>query len=305
MSERVGLFIAVFTLLNILACLWLIWWTNRGRQPKSSDGPGKTGHVWDGDLEEYNNPMPLWWLGLFLLTIAFALAYLIVFPGLGTFAGTQRWSQIDQYRQQQQQLQNTFEASVAPFIQQPLPALARNSAAMAIAKNLFAQNCTTCHGSDARGAKGFPNLTDADSLYGADADTLYATIANGRNGIMPALGGALGDQGVNEAAAYVVSLSKRKVPVDWAAAGKERFAILCAACHLPTATGNPALGAPNLSDDTWLHGGDFDTVRASITHGRNSQMPAHLPLLGETKVRLLAAYVLQLSRPPNGRSASN
>jgi cytochrome c oxidase cbb3-type subunit 3 len=267
-----------------------MWWTARG-------GPtdAKTGHVWDGDLEEYNNPMPRWWLGLFIITVVFGAAYLLFYPGLGNFAGFGKWSSIDRYEAQMAQQRARFDERVASLRGKSLRELAADPAAMSTAKNLFGANCSTCHGSDARGARGFPNLTDQDWLYGGEEQTVYETIANGRHGIMPPLGAVLGETGVNEVASYVLSLSGRKAPDDWIAAGKERFATICAACHGADARGNPQLGAPNLTDNTWLHGGDFDTVRATITNGRDNQMPAHAATLGESKVRLLAAYVLSLS----------
>jgi cytochrome c oxidase cbb3-type subunit 3 len=290
MTQPASLFVIAFTAINVLACLWLMWWTARG-------GPtdAKTGHVWDGDLEEYNNPMPRWWLGLFVITVVFGAAYLLFYPGLGNFAGFGKWSSIDRYEAQMAQQRARFDERVASLRGKSLRELAADPAAMSTAKNLFGANCSTCHGSDARGARGFPNLTDQDWLYGGEEQTVYETIANGRHGIMPPLGAVLGETGVNEVASYVLSLSGRKAPDDWIAAGKERFATICAACHGADARGNPQLGAPNLTDNTWLHGGDFDTVRATITNGRDNQMPAHAATLGESKVRLLAAYVLSLS----------
>lgn len=291
MTQPASLFVIVFTAINVLACLWLMWWTSRGGSPASD----KTGHVWDGDLEEYNNPLPRWWLWLFIITVVFGAAYLIVFPGLGNFSGTQRWSSIGVYEAQMKDQRARFEERVASLRGKTLQQLAANADAMSTARNLFGANCSTCHGSDARGARGFPNLTDRDWLYGGDEETIYQSIAQGRHGMMPALGTVLGDTGVNEVASYVVSLGGHKAPEDWVAAGKTRFATICAACHGADAKGNPALGAPNLTDSTWLHGGDFDTVRATITNGRDSQMPAHATTLGDSKVRLLAAYVLSLS----------
>ncbi len=305
MTSSASLFIVVFTILNIFACGWLMWWTARDRsapqaQPAATEDGAreKTGHVWDGDLEEYNNPLPRWWLGLFIITILFALAYLIVFPGLGNFGGVRGWSHVEQYDRQVAVAREKLEARLAFVKDQSLEQLAKDSAAMATAKNLFGANCSTCHGSDARGAKGFPNLTDNDWLYGGDAESIYASIANGRHGIMPALGSALDPTGVNEVASYVVSLSGGKAPEDWVSAGKQRFEMLCAACHGLDGRGNTALGAPNLTDDVWLHGRDFDSIRATIMNGRDNQMPAHLELLGEAKVKLLAAYVLSLSATP-------
>lgn len=309
MTHPASLFVIVFTVINVLACLWLMWWTARARGSNTSgdsdavtSGSAKTGHVWDGDLEEYNNPLPRWWLGLFIITVLFGAAYLVVFPGLGNFGGTSGWSSVGAHEQQLAEQRARFETRVASLHGKTLGQLARDPAAMATARSLFSANCSTCHGSDARGARGFPNLTDSDWLWGGAEQTIYESISNGRHGVMPALGGALGQEGLNEVASYVVSLSGRQAPADWIGAGKERFAVLCAACHGPEAKGNPALGAPNLTDQTWLHGGDFDTVRATIASGRDSRMPAHAQLLGETKVRLLAAYVLSVSAPHGAES---
>lgn len=302
MTNGASIFVIVFTAINIVACLWLMWWTARTRGSQHAAPPSpqntdteKTGHVWDGDLEEYNNPMPRWWLGLFILTVLFGAGYLAFFPGLGNFAGTLGWSQTGQYDSEVAQARAQLEERLAAVKNKPLRELAADASAMATAKNLFGANCSTCHGSDARGAKGFPNLTDGDWLWGDAENTVYESIASGRHGVMPGLGAALGAEGVNEVASYVVSLSGREAPADWIAAGKTRFEAMCVACHGANAQGNPLLGAPNLTDKTWLHGGDFATVRATITQGRDNQMPAHLDMLGEAKVRLLAAYVLSLS----------
>lgn len=300
--QPASVFIIVFTAINIVACLWLMWWTARTRVPaadtsdqKSADGSGTTGHVWDGDLEELNNPLPRWWLGLFIITVIFGAAYLTFYPGMGNFAGTSKWSSVGQYEQQVARQRANFEARLASLQDRSLTELANNGDAMATAKNLYGANCAGCHGSDARGAKGFPNLTDNDWLWGGDEQRLLETIAQGRHGMMPALGGALGEEGVKEVASYVVSLSGGKAPADWVAAGQQRFATLCVGCHGVDGKGNALLGAPNLTDNIWLHGGDFDTVRATITNGRDNQMPAHKDLLGDTKVKLLAAYVLSLN----------
>lgn len=305
MTQPASVFVIVFTAINVLACLWLMWWTARAPAPgngetsgdagKTADTVAKTGHVWDGDLEEYNNPLPRWWLWLFILTVLFGAVYLIFYPGLGNFAGIGKWNSIARYEAQMAQQRERFEQRLASLRDKSLHELAADPAAMSTAKNLFGAHCSTCHGSDARGARGFPNLADSDWLWGGEEQSVYETIANGRHGVMPALGAVLGDTGVNEVTSYVLSLSGHQAPVDWVAAGKERFTAVCTGCHGADARGNPLLGAPNLTDRTWLHGGDFDTVRATITNGRDNQMPAHAELLGESKVRLLAAYVLSLS----------
>jgi cytochrome c oxidase cbb3-type subunit 3 len=299
-SQPASVFIIVFTVINIVACLWLMWWTARTRvskpsAPANDDGSGTTGHVWDGDLEELNNPLPRWWLGLFVITVIFGAAYLVFFPGLGNFAGTSKWSSVGAYEEQVQQQRESFEARLATLKDRSLSELAVNMNAMATARNLFGANCAGCHGSDARGAKGFPNLTDKDWLWGGEEARLLESIAQGRHGVMPALGSALGETGVNEVASYVVSLSGRKAPADWVNAGQNRFQTLCVGCHGVDAKGNQMLGAPNLTDNVWLHGGDFDAVRATISNGRDNQMPAHQDMLGDTKVKLLAAYVMSLA----------
>lgn len=310
MSTAVSLFIVVFTLANIFACLWLMWWTARARNSSGDNAQqnvtqvAKTGHVWDEDLEEYNNPMPRWWLGLFVLTIIFALAYLLLYPGLGSSAGKLRWSQVAEHQRDSDIARAALEARLAPLKSASIAELARNGDAMSIAANLFAANCSTCHGSDARGARGFPNLTDKDWLYSGSPETIYQTIAAGRHGVMPPLGAVLGEQGVNEVASYVLHLSHRQAPEDWVAAGKTRFAAICAACHGENGAGNQSLGAPNLTDNVWLHGGDFASITATVTKGRDNQMPAHLSMLGETKVRLLAAYIVSLSQSQTSNNAA-
>lgn len=293
MNSPVSFFMVVFTLANILACLWLIWWTARRRVAVEAD---KTEHVWDG-IEEYNNPMPRWWLGLFILTIIFALVYLTLYPGLGWLRGTQGWSQEAQLKAEQDRAQAALETRFAGIVDKDLVTLSRDPNAMATAKNLFANNCSTCHGADARGARGFPNLTDGDWLWGGDPQTIYETIAHGRKGVMPPWVSVLGQQGVEEVSAYVLRLSGHKAPEDWAQAGKARFDTLCAACHGADGKGMQAVGAPNLTDNIWLYGGSVAAIREAMVKGRSNEMPAHLETLGETKVRLLAAYVYSLSHP--------
>lgn len=293
MSSPAAWFVLVATVVNILACLWLIWWTAKRRAPVEAD---TTGHEWDG-IREYNNPMPRWWLGLFIITIIFGFIYLALYPGLGNFAGTYAWTSEGELASEQARTQAAFEERYGAIAKLDVVAVAKNPEAMAAAKNLFANNCATCHGADARGTRGFPNLTDNDWVWGGNPETIYETIANGRKGLMPGWAAILGRQGAEEVSAYVLSLSGRKVPADWIEPGKQRFATICVACHGAEATGNQALGAPNLTDKTWVYGSSMDTIRDIVTNGRNNEMPAHLPLLGETKVKLLAGYVYGLSHP--------
>jgi cytochrome c oxidase cbb3-type subunit 3 len=293
MTRAHSLFIIVLTVLNIAGALWLLWWTRRSTG-ETSASVTTTGHVWDEDLTELNNPLPRWWLWLFIITVAFGGAYLALYPGLGSWQGTLGWSSRAEHEEQSRANAARIEKTLSPFVARSVTALERDPAALAIGRNLFLNNCAACHGSDGGGAPGFPNLTDKDWLWGGDPDTVVATISNGRTGVMPAWRPVLGTQGVENVLDYVFSLQGRKLEAGDVDAGKAKFAELCAACHGADAHGNPAMGAPNLTDGTWLHGGALTTVRATIENGRTGTMPPHLARLGETRVKLLAAYVLSL-----------
>lgn len=297
MSTGWSLWIVVLTIVNILACVWLLRWTSKPRTSTEKIGGGAdTGHVWDGDLREYNNPLPKWWLWLFYLTVAFGLLYLALYPGLGNFGGARGWTQAKQYEEEKAAVEAKAQAILGPLAAMPVAELATNEQAMATAHNLFQQNCAQCHGSDGGGAKGFPNLANSDWQWGGDADTVVATIANGRLGVMPAWGPALGAQGVDEVVAYVQKLSGQQADATLASAGEARFQLMCVACHGVDGKGMAALGAPNLTDDVWIYGGDAATLRQTVDVGRNGQMPAWNDKLGEQRVKLLAAYVTKLAQ---------
>jgi cytochrome c oxidase cbb3-type subunit III len=287
-------YVAILTVANILGCLWLLWWT---RRPHGDDKPEgeTTGHVWDGDLVEGNKPMPRWWINLFYITIVFAFAYLLWYPGLGAFAGVGGWSSQEKHADDVAAAHAKLEPILARFRGEPVALLAANAEAVELGRSVFANNCATCHGSDARGARGFPNLTDADWLWGGEPDTVLATVIGGRQAAMPAFGPVLGEEGVKATVAYVLSLSGPSDPA-LAASGSAHFQTLCIACHGPEGRGNPLLGAPNLTDRTWLYGGDAATIAETITAGRMGQMPAHGELIGEDRSRLAAAWVLAQSR---------
>jgi len=295
MSSLTSLIVTVVTCVNVLGCGWLIWWTARKR-PNEAGAGEVTDHVWDGDLRERNNPMPRWWLVLFFLSILYCFGYFLLYPALGHFRGVLGWSEASQYRDEMAQAQRQYGPVYAAFAGRSIEGLAKDPKALALGRSLFANNCINCHGSDARGAPGFPNLTDNDWLYGGDAQTLVLTISHGRSGMMPALGAALGPQGVEEVVAYVESLSGRPAPADKVAAGKARF-VVCAACHGAEGKGNQAIGAPNLTDDIWLYGGSDAEIRKTLMEGRQGKMPAH-EWLGADRIRLLAAYVYSLSHTP-------
>ncbi len=255
------------------------------------------GHVWDEDLAELNNPLPRWWLNLFYITLAFAVGYLFLYPGLGSNDMALGWTQVKQYEEEMAAAEARYGPLFERYAETEIPVLAGDPEAMKVGERLFATYCTTCHGSDARGVRGFPNLTDSDWLYGGDPVDIETSILAGRNGVMPKLADALGGEaGVHEVVQYVLGLSGREVEAGAAQAGKAKFEQLCAACHMPDGTGNQALGAPNLTDDIWLYGGSPAAVEATIVNGRQGYMPAHREFLGEAKVHLLATYVYGLSR---------
>ncbi len=296
MTSGWSLFVIILTIANILACVWLLRWTSKPRTANEKIGGGAdTGHVWDRDLREYNNPLPKWWLWLFYITVVFGLLYLVFYPGLGNFAGIGGWTQAGQYEQERAVVEARAAALLAPLAVLPVAELVNNEQAMSTAHNLFQQNCAQCHGSDGGGAVGFPNLRDANWQWGSDADSVVATIAGGRVAAMPPWAAVIGEPGVEEVVAYVQTLGGQQADATKAAAGQVHFQTLCSACHGMDGKGNPLLGAPDLTDEAWLYGGDAATIKQTVMSGRNGQMPAWGDKLGEQRVKLLTAYVTKLA----------
>ena len=286
--------IIIITLVNILGCVWLIWFASKPKAGEAAKGD-VTGHTWDDDLEEFNNPLPRWWLWLFYITIVFGFIYIAICPGFGSYAGTTGWTQTNQYEAEMKQAKEQYGPIFNKFASTDIAALTKDTKAMDSGRRLFLNYCSTCHGSDARGAVGFPNLADNDWLYGGTPNAIKSTILDGRMGVMPAFGAALGDKGVEQVANYVMSLSGRQTDAAKAEAGKALFETNCAACHMPDGTGNQMIGAPDLTDKTWLYGSPKSVIMKTIRDGRTGQMPAHRDFLGEDKVHVLAAYIYGLS----------
>jgi cytochrome c oxidase cbb3-type subunit 3 len=286
-------YITLISLVSILACGVFLKMQSVRKQVE----PEMSGHVWD-EIEEYNNPMPRWWAWLFYLTIAFSLVYLVLYPGLGSFKGTLGWTQVGQFEEETKTANAQFGPLYDKFAAQPVELVAQSTEARAIGVKLFLNTCAQCHASDGAGSRGFPNLTDKDWLWGGTPEAIKASITDGRIAVMPPFGAALGDEGVRDLSHYVMSLSGMAHDSIRAARGKDKFPQTCAACHGAEGKGNPALGAPNLTDKIWLHGAGEEAIAQQITNGRRNQMPAHKDLLSPAKIHLLTAYVYSLSGPP-------
>ena len=292
-SSGWSIFIALATLVCLFACLVLLVFASR-RKPMAGDN--STGHVFDEDLVEMNNPLPLWWVVLFVLTVVFSVVYVYVFPGLGSSPGTLGWTSRGELESDQVRVAASMAKVYAEYAQQPAEALSRDASAMAIGQRLFINNCATCHGSDARGSKGFPNLTDGDWLHGGSPEKIEETITLGRTGVMPPMAAAVGSAvDVRNVANYVMSLSGDPHNPIAAAAGKAKFAA-CAACHGIGGKGNAAIGAPNLADKVWLHGWGEQAIVDMIDHGKTNVMPAQGGRLTPAQIHLLASYVWSLSQ---------
>ena len=292
-SNGWSVFIAVSAVAGLIACLVLLVLASR-RKAMADDN--STGHVFDDDLVEMNNPLPMWWIVLFVVTVVYALAYVYVFPGLGAAPGAIGWTSRGELAADQARANEATNRVFAAYAQRPAEELSRDPAAMAIGQRLFLQNCAQCHGSDARGSKGFPNLTDDDWLYGGTPEKIEETITLGRTGVMPPIAAAVGTAtDVHNVANYVLSLSGSPHNAIAAAEGRKKF-VVCAGCHGADGKGNQAIGAPNLTDKIWLHGWGEDAIVAMVNEGKTNVMPAQSGRLTPAQIHLLASYVWSLSQ---------
>lgn len=298
-------YVVILVALNIAGCFWLLM-ANVKRRP-GDPAPEDTSHVWDGDITEYNKPLPRWWINLFYITIVFAIGYLAWY-GVGRLRGYGHWSSRSEWALDKAAEDARLEDTLKLYAGKPIDVLAKDAGAVAIGRTIFANNCAACHGSTGMGAKGFPNLTDNAWYWGGTPDRVLETILKGRNAVMPAWGTVLTAQGgplaVDDMVAYVQTLSKPGQPEDAAAQrGKAMFGTLCIACHGPDGKGNPMLGARDLTKAHWLYGGSKAALHKTIAEGRNGAMPAWEPVLGETRVRLVGAYVWTLSKHDDAPAA--
>jgi cytochrome c oxidase cbb3-type subunit 3 len=301
MSSGWSWFVIALVVLNVAGCLVLLWYTSRPRKD-GTDGTAGTGHVWDGDLSEYDKPLPRWWINLFYITIVFTVAYLVIFPGFGAFTGTEGWTSQRAHDADKAATTARLAETFRPYEGQPIDVLARDPSALKLGRAIFGNNCATCHGSLGQGAIGYPDLTDQIWHWGGTPDDVLHTVLQGRNAQMPPWATTLksmgGDNAVDDVATYVLSLTDPSLLATNEAAvarGGKLFANVCVACHGPNAKGNPQLGAPDLTDAYWLYGRSRAAIRTGLEQGRNGVMPAHAPLLGETRARLAAAYAWSLS----------
>jgi cytochrome c oxidase cbb3-type subunit III len=292
-----SIFIIVGTVGGILGCVWLVRWMSGPGAAKQGEKAQTMGHVWDENLEEYNNPLPSWWLWMFYITLIFGVVYLVLYPGLGAFGGVLKWTSVNQYEQEMDTANAKYGPLYEAYKDKPIDVIAKDEKAVLMGQRLYQTYCTVCHGSDATGAgPGYPNLRDNDWLWGGTPEDIYKSIYDGRLSVgMISWNDALGgDAGVKDMVEYVLKLSNRPHNEEAAARAQDKY-MLCMGCHGMDGTGNPMLGAPNLTNNIWLYGGSSERIFESISKGRNGVMPAHKEFLGEAKTRLLAAYVYSLS----------
>ena len=309
----VSIFIAAVTILHILGYIGLVYWTTHIK----AGGDAKEGeiidHTWDGDLKEMNNPMPGWWLSLFYLMIAFAIAYLFLYPGV--YKGSKGWTQLTQYQQESRRVDARSAEYFRHYAGKSVEELAKDPDALATGRRIFLQNCAVCHATDAGGTPGnYPNLTDKDWIWGGTPENIINTITNGHTGAMPA-GGALisvtpgqapsaeDQQKLEDVSNYILALGGYEHDQALAEKGKELYGTSCVACHGPDGKGNPIIGGINLADQTWLYAEDSEDpaalktfIQNQIQHPRNNVMPAWKDILGEAKIKVVAAYVYSLSQ---------
>lgn len=292
MTSFWSLWIIVLTTVTIVGLVWILF-SNRKRDAKETDQT--TGHAVDG-IEEYDNPLPAWWFYMFVITIVWGVGYLIIYPGMGNYPGLIGWTQVGQYDKEVAAADERFRAMRDRYLAMPIEEIASDPAVRKMGMRMFANNCAQCHGGDARGSYGFPNLADNDWLYGGTPADIKHTLVAGRQAIMPAWGSVIGEEGITDVTAYILSINGRDAEAGNITAGKQVFDTYCVACHGANAEGNIAMGAPNLKNGIWLYGGSAEQIGHTLRNGRNGVMPAFADTLTEDKIHILAAYVYGLNQ---------
>ncbi|GAB5452061.1 MAG: cytochrome-c oxidase, cbb3-type subunit III [Halioglobus sp.] len=294
MTDFWSTWIIVLTTISFVLMIWILF-ANRKREQGTTEET--TGHNYDG-IEEYDNPLPAWWFNMFFLTIVWGIGYLIVYPGMGNFAGVLGWTQLGQYEERVATAEERYGAVRRAYLEKPIEEIATDPALRKMGQRMFGNNCAQCHGADAKGSYGFPNLTDDSWNYGYSAESIKATLMNGRVAAMPAWIDVVGEAGIQQLTAYVLSLNDAQPAPDAQAveAGGKLYQSYCVACHGADATGNTAFGAPDLTNGIWLYGGSAEQIAHSLRAGRNGAMPAFGELLSEDKIHILSAYVYGLNQ---------
>lgn len=287
MSTAWSWFVIIGTIGSLVAALALLF-ANR-----KISGDETTGHTHDG-IQELDNPLPMWWVYMFVISIVFGFGYLIYYPGLGNVTGIGDWTSAKQLQAEAERHDARFDPIYAELAAMTVEEMGNDRTAAQVGRRLFLNNCSTCHGVTAQGGFGFPNLTDSEWIYGKDFDAIQQTILNGRVAVMPPWEAALGDDGVNNVTEYVLQLSGQEHDAAAAAQGASQYAMFCVACHGAQGEGNQMLGYPNVNNDIWLYGGDREQIAFTIRNGRNGNMPAHRDILGDDKTKVLAGYVMNL-----------
>ena len=285
-------YIIILTSISIVGISWILL-ANRKTTQRNDDNT--TGHEYDG-IQEYDNPLPAWWFYMFLITIIWGIIYLVAYPGMGNFPGLLGWTQVGQHDAEVAKADAKFREMRDKYLALPIEEIAVDPVVRKMGQRMFGNNCAQCHGADAKGRYGFPNLTDGDWIFGGSPEAIKASITDGRQAAMPGWGTIIGDAGVTDVTSYVLSLNGREATADTTAAGAKVFQAYCVACHGPDGSGNPAMGAPNLTNGIWLYGGTESQIAHSVRAGRNGMMPAHQNLLSEDKIHIIAAYVYGLSQ---------
>jgi len=294
-GEFWDLFLFVVTVGSIAGLGIFVFVQSKGKAPAPGSSAESTGHVWDEDLRELNNPLPAWWRNMFYITLVFGAPYLVIYPGLGSSKMFFGWTQISQYEEEMAEAEATYGPLFARYEREPIEALAKNPEALKMGERLYASYCTQCHGSDAGGVRGYPSLRDGDWLWGGTPDRIEESILKGRQGVMPPWAAVLKDDGITQVSQYVLSLAGREHDAAAATTGKTLYSTNCVACHGAEGKGNILFGAPNLTNNVWLYGASPKAIEDTIRNGRSGKMPAHEEFLGKAKVHLLTAYVYSLS----------